>query len=316
MRALLDDACLCLSFADIVEQAEPPQTALDAALRLYRALHPQLIFRPFPAPEWGMTPNLRSWPSVAECLWPGEKDALVGQYVRWRRHVRDAYTAPNYWYAVSWRRVRAHRVSLLPGVHLRVLRVLFRLLSRRSWGTAPRATRFRVIALAAYVQSFCRGAEPPPTFEIYAGELQSMIPWGGGLRAAIIRTRCKVLRGRHALVSADVTVRCERAIAGSLEQDRMFSRGCWHWHRLCCIARRMGATSAWAERWAHSAKLQWADVVGFTSSTFLERFGARAGGLRADGTDDDYLEAMAREMWRPKGTGPKRGARTPGGVRA
>ena len=51
MRELLDDAGLCLSFADILEQAEPPRTALDAAWRLYRALHPQLIFRPFPLPN-------------------------------------------------------------------------------------------------------------------------------------------------------------------------------------------------------------------------------------------------------------------------
>ena len=327
MRALLDDACLCLSFADILEQAEPPQTALDAALRLYRALHPQLIFRPFPDPEWRMTPDLRRWPSVAEGVRPRDKDIVLDQYVRWRRQVRDAAAAPNSWYAVSWRRVRAHRVQLLPGVNLRVLLVLFRRLTRQSWKTAPRATRFRVIALAAYVQSFCRPdvnpltcpagsreAEPPPTFEIDAGKLHLMIPLGGGLRAAIMKTRCKALRGRHALVWADVTEPCERTIAGSLEQDRLFSRGCWHWHRLFCLARRMGATSAWAERWAHSAKLQWGDLVGPSASTILERFAARAGGLRVDGTDNDYLEAIAGEMWRPKGLN-HRGARAPGGVK-
>ena len=84
MRELLDDAGLCLSFADILEQAEPPRTALDAAWRLYRALHPQLIFRPFPPPEWRMTPDLRRWPSVAEGVLPGDKDIVLGQYVRWR----------------------------------------------------------------------------------------------------------------------------------------------------------------------------------------------------------------------------------------
>ena len=77
----------------------------------------------------------------------------------------------------------------------------------------------------------------------------------------------------------------------------------------------MGATSSWAERWAHTAKLQWSDVVGPKPSTILERFAARAAGLRVDGTDNDYLEAIALDMWGRKSSNRRRGARAPGGVK-
>jgi hypothetical protein len=243
MQAIQSDAILCFSFADILARAEPPQSAKDAVLRLYRACRPQLLCRPFPPPEFRMTPSLRSWPSVAEGVWPDAEDTLVDQYVRWRRQVNNAATAPNSLYAVAWRRVSAHRVSLLPGVNLHVLRVLFRLTTRVLWKTAPRLTRFRAIALAAYVMSFCRPdarpgerpASPPTPFDIDPGKLYLMIPLGGGLRAAILKTRCTNLRGRHVLVLADVRQPDEQQIAGSLEQDRMFSRGCWHSHRMCCL---------------------------------------------------------------------------------
>ena len=94
----------------------------------------------------------------------------------------------------------------------------------------------------------------------------------------------------------------ERRLAADLEQNPLFSQGCWHCARLFHRCRRLTGT---VESWVGEVKRLWDPVQGGAAATLANRLFLRVCGIRGDFSDDCFVDALVSQML-PSGAFPRR----------
>ena len=97
----------------------------------------------------------------------------------------------------------------------------------------------------------------------------------------------------------------ERRLAADLEQNPLFSQGCWHCARLFHRCRRLTGTEAPVESWVGEVKRLWDPVQGGAAATLANRLFLRVCGIRGDFSDDCFVDALVSQML-PSGAFPRR----------
>ena len=273
-------------------------------MQLYRLIKADLKGRPWPADSHESAPAQKAWPSDV---------GIVVFYQRWWRNVHETARATNLPFYKLWRCVEALAVQPVH-VESAVWQLVAKKITRQR-KAANFAERLLVWSLADTINSYATRAEggclspphwvrgrlecPPGVFQVAVADLATAAPFPRGCSPSIgsvAKLRTPRLRKKLVRVVAVQTAWDTRAIAASLLHDARFAKPAYYINAMFAMVVRFGNTSSACERWAHELKLLWDPEETQPSTALIHRLHGRVTGLRGDGTDEAFLEALEREL--------------------
>ena len=242
----------------------------QAFLALYKELLPDLS-----ATAW---PEGRAWAHVSR-EWPSEPDMLV-QYKDFRAMLQKRARREADWFAVD----RVIVCAWHPIVHAILLRAR----------SEPRPA----CLILAYVGSYPAWCVRP----------DRVAPWAKSSRSALkcVKNRTRTAGGRFTTVYGRIVVVLreekrlqQHKVCAAFETQANLSKKCWHVARMLHRCRHLGGNETPAEKWTGILKSLWNPVQGPCTRTIVGQLKLKAAGVRADGTDEGFVQGVAQSLAAP-----------------
>ena len=231
-----------------------------AFLALYKELLPDLS-----ATAW---PEGRAWAHVSR-QWPSAPDMLV-QYKEFRAMVQKRARREADWFAVD----RVILCAWHPIVHAILVRAR----------SEPRPA----CLILAYVGSYPAWCVRP----------DRVAPWA---KSSVFGSAVKCVKNTRRIV---VVLREEKRlqqhkVCAAFETQANLSKKCWHVARMLHRCRHLGGNETPAEKWTGILKSLWNPVQGPCTRTIVGQLKLKAAGVRADGTDEGFVQGVAQSLAAP-----------------
>ena len=246
-----------------------------AFLELYTELLPDLS-----ATAW---PEGRAWAHVSR-QWPSAPDMLL-QYKKFRAMVqKKAQQREADWFAVD----RVIVCAWHPVVHAILL--------------CARSEPRPACLILAYVGSYPAWCVRPDRVAPWAKSSCSAVKClqRVGLREEKRLQRVGVKNTRRIVVVLREEKRLQQhKVCAAFETQAKLSRKCWHVARMLHRCRHLGGNETPAEKWTGILKTLWNPVQGPCTRTIVGQLKLKAAGVRADGTDEGFVQGVAQSLAAP-----------------
>ena len=288
MQKLWRDMAVVWWLPDIVKQPQPGNSHVKALQSLYSDMKAELQMMPWPHGGYVSAPRRKEWPN---------KRGIVHFYRKWWAKVHQAAQGEyrTMWFPITHYMVAAPR-QLVPVAFLCRAVVAAGsaagLVARAAGQTSSGSV---VLALMQRIGAFC--ATP---FRMRASDLVDG-PFGVGQMAKVRPRRATCKHTAAATAGRVWIVTCihsldQKRVAASLEQCADFAAGCYCINSWFCRCRRVGSTESPCERWVGCLKYLYNSITGPTTTTLTQRTTMRLAGIRGDGTDEAFVQALAAKM--------------------
>ena len=166
---------------------------------------------------------------------------------------------------------------------------------------------------------WCARSEPRPACLIlaYVGSYPAwcvrsdrVAPCAESIHSAVKRVKNRTSRKRKRIV---VVLREEKRlqqhkVCAAFETQAKLSKKCWHVARMLHRCRHLGGNETPAEKWTGILKSLWNPVQGPCTRTIVSQLKLKAAGVRADGTDEGFVQGVAQSLAAPpRSSAGKRG---------
>lgn len=91
----------------------------------------------------------------------------------------------------------------------------------------------------------------------------------------------------------------QHKVCAAFETQAKLSRKCWHVARMLHRCRHLGGNETPAEKWTGILKTLWNPVQGPCTRTIVGQLKLKAAGVRADGTDEGFVQGVAQSLAAP-----------------
>ena len=211
-------------------------------------------------------PEGRAWAHVSQ-QWPSAPDMLV-QYKEFRAMVQKKAQRDADWFAID----RVILCAWHPIVHAILLRAR----------SEPRPA----CLILAYVGSYPAWCVRP----------DRVAPWAKSSRSAV---KCVKNTRRIVVVLREEKRLQQHKVCAAFETQAKLSRKCWHVARMLHRCRHLGGNETPAEKWTGILKTLWNPVQGPCTRTIVGQLKLKAAGVRADGTDEGFVQGVAQSLAAP-----------------
>ena len=122
-------------------------------------------------------------------------------------------------------------------------------------------------------------------------------PWAKSSHSAV---KCVKNRTRRIVVVLREEKRLQQhKVCAAFETRPKLSKKCWHVARMLHRCRHLGGNETPAEKWTGILKSLWNPVQGPCTRTIVSQLKLRAAGVRADGTDEEFVQGVAQSLAAP-----------------
>ena len=91
----------------------------------------------------------------------------------------------------------------------------------------------------------------------------------------------------------------QHKVCAAFETQAKLSKKCWHVARMLHRCRHLGGNETPAEKWTGILKTLWNPVQGPCTRTIVGQLKLKAAGVRADGTDEGFVQGVAQSLAAP-----------------
>ena len=211
-------------------------------------------------------PEGRAWAHVSQ-QWPSAPDMLV-QYKEFRAMVQKKAQRDADWFAID----RVILCAWHPIVHAILVRAR----------SEPRPA----CLILAYVGSYPAWCVRP----------DRVAPWAKSSCSAV---KCVKNTRRIVVVLREEKRLQQHKVCAAFETQAKLSRKCWHVARMLHRCRHLGGNETPAEKWTGILKTLWNPVQGPCTRTIVGQLKLKAAGVRADGTDEGFVQGVAQSLAAP-----------------
>ena len=121
-----------------------------------------------------------------------------------------------------------------------------------------------------------------------------------------VKNRTRTAGGRFTTVYGRIVVVLreekrlqQHKVCAAFETQAKLSKKCWHVARMLHRCRHLGGNETPAEKWTGILKTLWNPVQGPCTRTIVGQLKLKAAGVRADGTDEGFVQGVAQSLAAP-----------------